>query len=63
MSVLKPEEQTFLNNIKSELKDGANEMIILNALRKIENLYFQRGKKQGKGGWDVDHIWNDDQLK
>ena len=60
--MLKPEEQTFLNNIRGELKEGANEMAILNALRKIENLYFDKGKKAGKSGWDVDHNWSDDQL-
>ena len=59
MNGLKPEEKTFLEKIKPQLKEGCDENAIINALRSVAVIY----RKQGKGGWSVDHQWTDEQLR
>jgi hypothetical protein len=60
--ILNQEEANFLNSIRSELKEGVNEMVVINALRQYGGILYKKGLRKGKGGWDVDHQWSDKDL-
>jgi len=62
MMNLNQAETVFLNKVKPFLKEGVDDVAIINALREVERDAENRGINKGRNGYQVDNIWHDDQL-